>query len=604
MALYPSFNLFTRSPRALLQYSHLFGSRSRRIVRTTTSGQNEGVQSQVDGMLNRFLVQDRTIILAVIPSNVDIATVDILERATKVDPKGVRTIGVLTKPDLVDEGGEPEVLEVLNNRKKPLLHGYYMLKNRSQKELEADIGIRAARESERCWLAASLYAASGVGRLGVEALTAALTELLVDRIESVVPQMTAEVDAEIDGTRREIAALGDAPPDTTSARRAFAGASVCRVARNIRSTTSQGGPIVCGDDEAPGILQRELQLRKAFAAAVHATRPEFEDDGVAAKVTQTTDPGLLLEVKRREVGEIILASKLKSFWKSDPPTLDKKGMRESVNDCKKYGYCEHEIIQVPCFRTKIADRIAERRGRELPGFMNFRVFSDLMTEYTERWREPTNEFQRAVRAAASEVASKFARAEGLKWGKLGSGIEEEISLHFDEMDACAVSQLNQLLEQDMIPMTENHYLWDTINKIRNERTAKKIDGLAPDPNDKSLVRVSKATLKAMLNSDIGNDSNESQEVQDMIDMLGAYWKLASKRYIDAVCMTVTNAYTSPQRVNDLEERLNRALVTGIDESALERMFAPDAKRERTRAEKLRLLAAMEAARARIAEFVG
>ena len=153
-------------------------------------------------------------------------------------------------------------------------------------------------------------------------------------------------------------------------------------------------------------------------------------------------------------------------------------------------------------------------------------------------------------------------------------------------------------------MTENHYLWDTINKIRNERTAKKIDGLAPDPNDQSLVRVSKATLKAMLNSDIGNDSNESQEVQDMIDMLGAYWKLASKRYIDAVCMTVTNAYTSPQRVNDLEERLNRALVTGIDESALERMFAPDAKRERTRAEKLRLLAAMEAARARIAEFVG
>ena len=574
-------------------------------MRTTTSGQNEGVQSQVDGMLNRFLVQDRTIILAVIPSNVDIATVDILERATKVDPKGVRTIGVLTKPDLVDEGGEPEVLEVLNNRKKPLLHGYYMLKNRSQKELEADIGVKATRESERCWLAASLYAASGVGRLGVEALTAALTELLVDRIESVVPQMTAEVDAQIDATRREIAALGDAPPDTTTARRAFAGASVCRVARNIRSTTSQGGPIACGDDEAPGILQRELQLRKAFAAAVHATRPEFDDehDGIAVEVTQETFHKLKPGVRRRSIGEIIPAWDMKHLSTSSMPTIEELGEIESV-DSATHGYSEHKIVQVYFFRTKIADRIAERRGRELPGFMNFRVFSDLMTEYTERWRSPTTEFQRAVRAAASEAASKFARAEGLKWGKLGSGIEEEISSHFDEMDACAVGQLNQLLEQDMIPMTENHYLWDTINKIRNERTAQKIDGLAPDPNDESLVRVSKATLKGMLNSDIGNDSNESQEVQDMIDMLGAYWKLASKRYIDAVCMTVTNAYTSPQRVNDLEERLNRVLVTGIDESALERMFAPDAKRERTRAEKLRLLEAMEAARARIAEFVG
>ena len=156
----------------------------------------------------------------------------------------------------------------------------------------------------------------------------------------------------------------------------------------------------------------------------------------------------------------------------------------------------------------------------------------------------------------------------------------------------------------MMPMTENHYLWDTINKIRDDRTAQKIDGLATDPNDEGYVKVSKAALKKMLESDVGNDSNESQEVQDMIDMLGAYWKLASKRYIDAVCMTVTNAYTSPQRVNDLEERLNRALVTGIDESALQRMFAPDQKRERTRVEKLAILAAMEAARARIAEFVG
>ena len=90
----------------------------------------------------------------------------------------------------------------------------------------------------------------------------------------------------------------------------------------------------------------------------------------------------------------------------------------------------------------------------------------------------------------------------------------------------------------------------------------------------------------------------------MIDMLKAYWKLASKRYIDSVCLAVTDVYTSPERVNNLEERLTEALVTGMDESALERMFAPDPKTERLRAEKLSVLAAMEAARARIAEFVG
>jgi interferon-induced GTP-binding protein Mx1 len=42
---------------------------------------------------------------------------------------------VLTKPDLINPGGEAEVLEVLANRKKPLKLGYLMLKNLSQKQL-------------------------------------------------------------------------------------------------------------------------------------------------------------------------------------------------------------------------------------------------------------------------------------------------------------------------------------------------------------------------------------------------------------------------------------------------------------------------------------
>jgi len=49
--------------------------------------------------------------------------VDILERAAVADPKGIRTIGVLTKPDLIGPGGEDEVLAVLHNVRKPLKLG-------------------------------------------------------------------------------------------------------------------------------------------------------------------------------------------------------------------------------------------------------------------------------------------------------------------------------------------------------------------------------------------------------------------------------------------------------------------------------------------------
>ena len=54
------------------------------IVRTATAGQQAAVIDEVNGLINHHLRMERTIILAVIPANQDIATVDILERAAQV----------------------------------------------------------------------------------------------------------------------------------------------------------------------------------------------------------------------------------------------------------------------------------------------------------------------------------------------------------------------------------------------------------------------------------------------------------------------------------------------------------------------------------------
>lgn len=42
--------------------------------------------------------------MAVTPANMDLANSDALKLARKVDPNGERTIGVLTKIDLMDQG--------------------------------------------------------------------------------------------------------------------------------------------------------------------------------------------------------------------------------------------------------------------------------------------------------------------------------------------------------------------------------------------------------------------------------------------------------------------------------------------------------------------
>lgn len=51
--------------------------------------------------------------LAVVPANVDIATQEIIEIARELDPDDIRTLRCLTKPDLVDEGAEEKIIDLV-----------------------------------------------------------------------------------------------------------------------------------------------------------------------------------------------------------------------------------------------------------------------------------------------------------------------------------------------------------------------------------------------------------------------------------------------------------------------------------------------------------
>ncbi len=61
--------------------------------------------------------------------------------------KGVRTIGVITKLDLMDEGTDAR--EILENKLLPLRRGYVGVVNRSQKDIEGRKDIKAALAAER-----------------------------------------------------------------------------------------------------------------------------------------------------------------------------------------------------------------------------------------------------------------------------------------------------------------------------------------------------------------------------------------------------------------------------------------------------------------------
>lgn len=87
------------------------------IFRNTTEGVTTDSDIEiVRNMVTRYMKNPRSVILAVIPANVDIATQEILKMAENCDTKGQRTLGVLTKPDLVDRGAEHRIVDLVQGK--------------------------------------------------------------------------------------------------------------------------------------------------------------------------------------------------------------------------------------------------------------------------------------------------------------------------------------------------------------------------------------------------------------------------------------------------------------------------------------------------------
>lgn len=119
------------------------------IFKTTTPGlTTKSDIVLVRDMVLNYMRNPRSIMLAVVPANVDIATQEIIEIARELDPDGQRTLRILTKPDLVDEGTEDKIIELVERKPETQGLGWVVVKNLGQKDLQDKSKIRDIEEDK------------------------------------------------------------------------------------------------------------------------------------------------------------------------------------------------------------------------------------------------------------------------------------------------------------------------------------------------------------------------------------------------------------------------------------------------------------------------
>lgn len=104
------------------------------LTKVPVGDQPPDIERQIKDMLLKYISKPNAIILSVNAANTDLANSDGLKLAREVDPEGTRTIGVLTKVDLMDQG--TDVIDILAGRVIPLRYGYIPVINRGQKDIE------------------------------------------------------------------------------------------------------------------------------------------------------------------------------------------------------------------------------------------------------------------------------------------------------------------------------------------------------------------------------------------------------------------------------------------------------------------------------------
>lgn len=108
------------------------------------SGQPDNIEEVTKRMALKYIQDKRTIILCVIPANIDLTTSEALKISAEVDPNGVRTIGVITKIDIMDKGTNAK--KTLLGQEVQLKLGYVGVKLRSQADIIAKKQVQEALE--------------------------------------------------------------------------------------------------------------------------------------------------------------------------------------------------------------------------------------------------------------------------------------------------------------------------------------------------------------------------------------------------------------------------------------------------------------------------
>ena len=447
-----------------------------------------------------YMENERSIILAVVSAKNDYANQIVLKLAKQVDPRGSRTLGVITKPDTLPVGSESELgfVNLARNRDVDFRLGWHVLKNRDYESRNCTAEVRD--QAEEAFFSRGIWQEVPRDLLGVNTLRPRLSKVLLQQIRAELPNLLTEIEANIKGFQRQLDRLGGSR---------------------------------AGLDEQRLFL---LHVTQSFQSLVRAAADGTYDDAFFG------DPRSIEGYSRR------LRAVIQNLNLDFAHTMRTHGHRwqivEKSDQLEASGptmspraSSSPEKITRQMFITRVRDLLRRSRGRELPGMFSPLIVSDLFSEQSAPWeglaRRHIEATWNAARTFLDQVMSHLMdekTAESLL-REVIDPLMERRSEHLDK-------RLKQLLApyQKGHPITYNHYFTETVQNVREKRleaqVAQKLQTFVGLKDLTSLeeLRVKKVQVKSLVSALAARNQADmdSFACSEVLDCMEAYYKVITQ----------------------------------------------------------------------------
>lgn len=389
--------------------------------------------STVRKMVKGYMKRPRSIILAVVSAKSDFALQEVTELARQLDPKGIRTLGLVTKPDTLDAGSDSEAayLKLMQNKDVFFRLGWHVLKNRNY-EMRAVSSIERD-DAEEQFFASGVWTSLDPTQVGVKSLKPRLSQVLKEQILRQLPSLLQDVQNSIEDCQSKMTRLGT-PRATIEEQRRY----LLRVSQDF-SVLMKAAVDGMYNDPFFGSARTDDGYKKRLRAVVQNTLTDFEEAMRMRGHTRT-----IVEEKPKErnllPGEVFRAT--------------------YVNEVKR--------------------QMRRSRGCELPGTFNPLIIGELFTMQCQPWRKIATEAQEDVMQAVYHTTQAILEHVGVD--DTVDGILGIINSRIDSLEIGLSSKMSELLEPhySVHPITYNHYLTDNVQKAQAARRKRSFEKVLRD----------------------------------------------------------------------------------------------------------------------------